>query len=304
MTESNSSPERLRIAVAIATTGRRQVLSKTVEVLARQTRLPDILILCPVKDSDVDLESLKRFPAPTRVVTGAAGLPAQRNLLLSAATDADIIVFFDDDFFAEPNYLANLEIIFIGYSDVVAVSGECLEDGATGPGLSIEEGEEILQYKAPTYVSSEQLTNAYATYGCNMSFRLDTIRRNGLLFDENLPLYGWQEDIDFSRRLARYGRAIGSEKLLGVHLGIKTGRTSGVRLGYSQIANPIYLLRKGTVTPDYVRSLILRNLAANLVRTLHPEPWIDRKGRLKGNALALVDLATGRLSPKRILELS
>jgi hypothetical protein len=186
---------------------------------------------------------------------------------------------------------------------VVAVTGECLEDGAKGPGLSIEEGEEILQSKAKTYAGSEQPINSYGSYGCNMAFRLYTIRRNELLFDENLPLYGWQEDIDFSRRLARHGRAISSEKLLGVHLGIKTGRTSGVRLGYSQIANPIYLLRKGTVTSNYVRSLIWRNIAANLVRTLRPEPWIDRKGRLRGNVIALVDLATGRLSPRRILEL-
>ncbi len=283
--------------------GRRAVLAKTIDILARQTYLPASLIICPVKDSDIDLELLKRFPAPTRIVTGATGLPAQRNLLLSAAADADIIIFFDDDFFAEHNYLANLAILFAKYPDVVAVSGECLEDGALGPGLSIEEGEEILRSKAKTYVGSEQPTSAYGTYGCNMAFRLDTIRRNELLFDENLPLYGWQEDIDFSRRLARHGRAIGSKKLLGVHLGIKTARTSGVRLGYSQIANPIYLLRKGTVTSEYVRSLIWRNMTANLLRTLRPEPWIDRKGRLKGNVIALLDLATGRLAPRRILEL-
>jgi len=38
-------------------------------------------------------------------------------------------------------------------------------------------------------------------------------------------------------------------------------------------------------------------------RSFHPEPWIDRKGRLKGNLLALVDMAIGRISPHRILQL-
>jgi GT2 family glycosyltransferase len=303
MTEDSISAKPLRIIVGIATAGRREVLTKTIELLARQTCLPATLIICPVRTDDVNLELLEQFPAPTRIVTGATGSSAQRNLLLSAAGDADIIAFFDDDFFAERNYLANLETLFLRYPDVVAVSGECLEDGAPGPGLSIKEGEEILHSKAKTFAGSEQPTNTYGTYGCNMSFRLDTIRRNDLLFDENLPLYGWQEDIDFSRRLARYGRMISSQKLLGVHLGIKIGRTSGVRLGYSQIANPIYLLRKGTVTSEYVRSLLWRNITANLLRTLRPEPWIDRKGRLKGNVIALIDLATGRLSPRRILEL-
>jgi GT2 family glycosyltransferase len=303
MTNENFSAKPLRMVVGIATAGRREVLSKTIEILARQTSLPAGLIICPSKADDVDPVLLKQFPAPTRTVMGATGSSVQRNLLLSAASDADIIVFFDDDFFAEREYLANLETLFLRYPDVVAVSGECVEDGAAGPGLSIEEGEEILQSTSTTFVDSERPTEAFGTYGCNMSFRLDVVRRNELQFDENLPLYGWQEDIDFSRRLARYGRMISSKKLLGVHLGIKTGRTSGVRLGYSQIANPIYLLRKGTVTWKYVRSLVWRNIAANLLRAWHPEPWIDRKGRLKGNFIALIDLAKGRLSPRRILEL-
>jgi hypothetical protein len=42
---------------------------------------------------------------------------------------------------------------------------------------------------------------------------------------------------------------------------------------------------------------------ANLARSLYPEPWVDRKGRLKGNAMALMDLVIGRISPRRILQL-
>src|SRR6266702_4434472 len=104
-------------------------------------------------------------------------------------------------------------------------------------------------------------------------------------------------------RISRYtaGRKISIFR--GVHLGIKYGRTSGVRFGYSQIANPIYLIRKGTMSWQHAKMLMWRNLAANLVRSFHPEPWIDRKGRLKGNLLALVDMAIGRISPHRILQL-
>ena len=41
----------------------------------------------------------------------------------------------------------------------------------------------------------------------------------GMRFDENLPLYGWQEDIDFTRRLGRHGRQVSTGAVTGVHLG-------------------------------------------------------------------------------------
>jgi hypothetical protein len=49
--------------------------------------------------------------------------------------------------------------------------------------------------------------------------------------------------------------------------------------------------------------LMWRNIAANIARSFFPEPWVDRKGRLKGNLLALIDIARGRDSPGRILQL-
>jgi hypothetical protein len=295
--------QQLIIAVGVATVGRREVLAKMTDFLARQTRLPDHLVICPVAPGDVDTEALERFPAPTLVVSGPIGLPAQRNRILSAIPEADIIVFFDDDFFSDPSYLSNLETIFLANPDVVAITGYLLADGAKGPGLSVEEGFEIVQAGAQSAPDNTPLVDFYGAYGCNMSFRLEPVRRQRILFDENLPLYGWQEDIDFALRLAPHGRVTKSEALRGVHLGIKVGRTSGVRFGYSQIANPIYLIRKGTMSWKHARMLMWRNLAANLVRSFYPEPWVDRRGRLKGNVLALIDMVLGRISPSRILQL-
>jgi GT2 family glycosyltransferase len=140
-----------------------------------------------------------------------------------------------------------------------------------------------------------------ALYGCNLTVRLAAAE--GIRFDEALPLYGWQEDVDFSYQLGRKGLLVHTNKLAGVHLGAKGGRTSGRRLGYSQIANPVYLLRKRTIPRRLAWRLMLRNLAANLVRSVWPEPYVDRAGRLRGNLAALADLAAGSLHPERILEL-
>jgi hypothetical protein len=295
--------EKLNIVVGIATSGRREILAQTIALLAAQSRLPDALVICPVVAEDIDDLSLKEFPRPTRVVSGPRGLPAQRNKILSVVTDADIIVFFDDDFFADARYLENLEVIFLDHLDVVATTGDLLADGAKGPGLSVKAGLQILQSVANSSNSGGDISDCYGTYGCNMAFRLKPIVDHNIVFDENLPLYGWQEDIDFSRRVRPYGRIVRSQTLRGVHLGIKLGRTSGIRFGYSQIANPVYLIRKGSMSWRHAAKLIWRNLAANLLRSVYPEPWIDRKGRLKGNCLAIVDIAIGRISPGRILQL-
>jgi glycosyltransferase involved in cell wall biosynthesis len=291
----------LKIAVGIATAGRREILAEATKFLKLQKRLPDFLIVCPLPSDDIDRAMFDQFPAQTTVVCGPTGLCAQRNMILSAALDADIIVFFDDDFLADPEYLANLETIFLANPDITASTGHLLADGANGPGLSVKEGLEILRSARHEYVC--EFEKRFGTYGCNMAFRMRPIRANKIRFDENLPLYGWQEDIDFSLRQAPFGRTIKSNRLLGVHLGVKSGRTSGVRFGYSQIANPIYLSQKGTMSRKHARMLMWRNIAANIVRSIYPEPWIDRKGRLKGNLIALADMITSKLSPLRILQL-
>ena len=76
-----------------------------------------------------------------------------------------------------------------------------------------------------------------------------------LRFDEGLPLYGWQEDIDFAARVARQGGALArTDAFAGVHCGVKTARSRGLPIGYSQVANPLYLVRKGTMRPRATRS--------------------------------------------------
>ena len=295
------APSPLRIAVGIATAGRRDIVRQTIGLFRRQTRLPDVLVACPLASDKISDNDFSDFPFPVIVTSGPVGLCAQRNAILAKVADCDVVVFFDDDFLAEPHYLEQLEKIFQAEPHVAAVTGKMLADDVTGPGLTVAQGLKILE--SNVQVGSGTLEQVFGLYGCNMAYRMRYIRDNKLKFDENLPLYGWQEDIDFSLQVAPFGRLVKSDLLMGVHLGVKAGRTSGVRLGYSQIANPVYLSKKGTMSWQHARKLISRNIAANLARSLYPEPWIDRHGRLKGNLLALIDLLRGKASPARILQL-
>ncbi|MDE2335287.1 MAG: glycosyltransferase [Rhodospirillales bacterium] len=293
-----------RLAVAIPTVGRPAILAETLCELDGQLRLPDEVLICPTSPADLPCALTSR--APLRIIAlpegTTPGASLQRNVMLDATT-SDIIVFLDDDFFPARAYLAAVEAAFTGNPGLVAATGTVLADGATGPGLTAA--------AARARLALDQAANAPAggdapvagTYGCNMAFRVTTVRQHGLRFDENLPLYSWQEDNDFSRRLSRHGRILRLAGARGVHLGHKGGKTSGVRFGYSQVANFAYLVRKGSVPAGVAVRHILRNLAANIAHAPSPEPWVDRRGRLRGNLLALADLLHGRCDPRRILSL-
>jgi GT2 family glycosyltransferase len=290
----------INMTVAIATTGRPAILAQTLERLGRQSRAADAIIVCPAREEDI-ARSLMRSEHDIVVVHGNPGLPAQRNTLLSAAQAADVLVFFDDDFFPEDTYLEAAEDLFRRRTDVVMATGTVIADGILGPGLSPDEARRYLVEVAP--IATEQLEDVYNGYGCNMSLRMSAVHALGITFDEALPLYGWLEDVDFSRRLASAGRIVRSNLLRGVHLGHKAGRSSGVRLGYSQIANPLYMVRKGTMARGRAYKQIGRNVLANALKTLRPEPWVDRKGRLIGNLRGAVDAMRGQLNPGQILKL-
>lgn len=289
----------MNIAIGIATAGRRDVLSATIGQLAKQTRLPDCLYVCPASPDDLDVSCLETFPAPYEVVNGPRGLTCQRNAIMRRAEAANLIIFFDDDFLADPSYLAETERLFVDQPDIVVATGHVLADGILGPGLSVEEGLVVLRDALPA-PALETLTSTYNGYGCNMAVRLELAVKNAIEFDEKLPLYGWWEDVDFCRRLSPFGRICRSDRLRGVHLGSKNGRTPGKRLGYSQVANLLYLNSKGSISRRVAFKRIAMNVAANFGCSLFPEPWVDRRGRLVGNLTAFAHLLNGTLSPTNI----
>ncbi|BCP52437.1 glycosyl transferase [Kaistia sp. 32K] len=286
--------EKLRVAVVIATHGRPDALAGVVERLDRQTVKPDsIWISCA---SIADAGALVHRP-DINVIVAPAGLPRQRNAALrQIGPDTGIVVFFDDDFVPHPRWIEMTELRFRVNPDVVAVTGHVIADGIKGPGLTLEEADTLLASLDGRGI--DWLHENYSPYGCNMAFRYSAIA--DLYFDERLVLYGWLEDRDFGGALAkRGGRMLKLGAACGVHLGIKQGRVSGRRLGYSQIVNPIYLHRKGTMTLGSLMRHIAGNFGSNLIGTFVPEPYIDRFGRLRGNLLGFANVLVGNVRPER-----
>jgi GT2 family glycosyltransferase len=294
-----AADRRLRIAVVIATTGRPHTSRLTIDRLERQSRRPDRILVVGVTPADI--AELHQAKLSTEAYLAPKGSSCQRNHALDIlGGSADLVFFFDDDFLAADDYLAHGEALFLAHPDIVGVTGRLIADGAKGPGIGFAEAEAMIAADAARD-HGVAVRPRRALYGCNMVLRGAAIGE--LRFDENLPLYAWQEDIDFSARVGTRGRLVDCASMAGVHMGEKVGRTSGRRLGYSQVANPVYLLAKGTIDPDEVWRVMPRYVMANLFRSLNPEPWIDRRGRLVGNMLAFRDYLTGRLDPRRILDM-
>jgi len=53
----------------------------------------------------------------------------------------------------------------------------------------------------------------------------------------------------------------------------------------------------------YASRLATRNFAANLVKSIRPESYVDRRSRLRGNLIGIFHLMIGRLTPEYILEM-
>lgn len=290
----SSKPAAPRVAVVIATRGRAEVAAATVEhLLATQTLLPNTVIVSCVHRGDAG--ALADNPAVT-IVTGPMGLAAQRNTALSHLRgQAEIVAFFDDDFIADKNWLAAAAATFRDESQVVGFTGRVVADGITGPAIAFDVGKHLVE---TALACDWNWIEPYSPYGCNMAFRTSAI--GDIRFDERLVLYGWLEDRDFGAAVAKGGgRLVKSADAVGLHMGVKGGRVSGERLGYSQIANPIYLMLKGTMSPKRVVTHIGGNMLSNFGKALRPEPFVDRRGRARGNLLAILDVLRGKIQPER-----
>lgn len=290
----------MKLVVIIPTTGRETQVHRLLGHIERQQRSPDEVIVSASDDTHAEEYQAANFIVS--YVYGKKGSSAQRNRAIERVLDtSDVITFFDDDFLPADNYLNLVEAAFEHDPEFAVVMGHVVEDGARTAGLSFEQGLATLRAAEANFHPEPRMRDHVGAYGCNMSMRSRLIR--DLRFDERLVLYGWQEDIDFTSQLRRRGRVVGFNTIIGVHLGLKIGRVSGVRFGYSQLVNPVYLIRKGTVPATFAIKLMARNIAANVARSFWPEPWIDRRGRLWGNLLAACHLMRRRIEPEYILKI-
>ena len=87
----------MKLVVIVPTVGRKEIVTRTLHHLERQTRPPNEVIVSAPDRSHVEPFLATRYPVS--YVFGKKGLCAQRNRALDRALGRfDIVTFFDDDF--------------------------------------------------------------------------------------------------------------------------------------------------------------------------------------------------------------
>jgi hypothetical protein len=280
-----------RVAVGVATRGRPEFVRLVVEHLRLQTLRPAKILIACVEAADV--EGLDAAPDLV-VIASQPGLTLQRNVILDRLSgDCEFVVFFDDDFFPQREWLARAIAAFEARPEVACITGHVIANGVCGQVLSAQDAFERLAPVRPD--DHDWVDENISPYGCNMAFRRSAIR--ALRFDERLVHYGWLEDRDFGAQVERQGgRLVRLGAALGVHLGVASGRMSDRRLGYAQIANPLHLLFKRTMSPRLFALRVLTDLASNALKAPRSRA---RRARLAGNLIAIAEALVGLCMPER-----
>ncbi|HEY3597819.1 MAG TPA: glycosyltransferase family A protein, partial [Paraburkholderia sp.] len=217
--------------VIVATKGRAVETATLFDFLFEQDARPDAVYVVGAEPADLPDVAAHPLAAHARVkllLSKAPGLTVQRNvgiaeLLRDLEHEDDrelwFAAFFDDDFRPHRGWLSQCDALFTEAPGVIGMTGQVLADGVRGRGLSEADA---LKYLSGAYEPQEHWASGdtrrplNSAYGCNMAF-VERVVRN-CKFDEALPLYGWQEDQDYTSQALRLGEFVYEPNCLGVHL--------------------------------------------------------------------------------------
>jgi GT2 family glycosyltransferase len=293
------------VSIVIASKGRPDVLSETIESLHQQTLKPAKIIVVVPSSEDLPTKPLGN---DVSYLVGFHGLTLQRNRGIETIPNTvKYVGCFDDDVELRSDYLEQAVAFMDANVSVMGISGRILADG----GISRREAEELIaSHKLDGHSRGRFFSRGkhHILYGCNMIIRRAVL--NYEPFDENLPFYSYGEDYDMSMRLERYGLVGKFDGCIGVHLATPGGRVRELLRGYSFVANNWYFLKKRVVhlplVLAWLRFVLIcvgKTILISLWNLIRGDRSLDWSGRLKGHLLAVTDIFAGRCHPERIKQL-
>ncbi len=304
---NNLSGQRVvqSVGVIIPTLGRREIVGATICSLALRRTIPSVVIVVGVDEKDLPVLP-KELPFEVRLlISPTKGSAIQRNFgIEKLPSSIEFAAFLDDDMEVHDHYCEEIENVFQTAPEVAGFSGCIIANGSIDRASArqlldnhqIAEGMPVFGFYPKRWPGF---------YGCAMNVRKRWLDREK--FDEQLPLYAIGEDCELGFRLSRHGSVGGSARCPVVHLAVSSGRISEVGYGYAQIINFLYFANKGVGFPKvstYFEKLIrlpLTNLFFSLFPFMEKRRNIDRKGRFRGNILAICDVARGEIKPMNLI---
>lgn len=208
MTDANKPQPR--ISVLVCTRNRGAYIGKCLRAIL-QSKVQDMELLV-IDQSDgaetrdvvlaIDDPRLRYLGTPTR------GLSRARNIGIEAS-HGPIVLFTDDDNYAEPDWVEKMLKQFDEDPKRDAVYGRVMAYGKGGEGTTCPTIMESMEAKQVDGIPSERVQSAVG-HGNNMAFRRRCFEKHGLFLEwlgAGTPMTG-AEDTDFSFRLMRAGARI------------------------------------------------------------------------------------------------
>jgi GT2 family glycosyltransferase len=268
----------MSVAIIIPSFGRRAMLEETLHDLFTHIGKDDKIVVITCRDEDSP-----SFTWPNLVsISGRRGSSCQRNSgldFLKQGSDVfRAILFIDDDVVLAPEFLRNLANYHSTYPAAAGFTCHLIADGAVSHEIPRIEAHELASKWRQTS-DMESFIPATSPY---VAFSIKGDLIGELRFDERLAEYGFMEDWDFFARLRGYGDTGYAANCGLVHLATGAGRTSHRKFGFSQITNPLYLTKKGSLPSKECLKHLCTAVAANFAGIYIS----SRRQRLIGNFLA------------------
>jgi GT2 family glycosyltransferase len=284
-------------SVIITSKDRPAILAETIQTLLRQSHSPESILVVVDKPSDMD-----DLPEGCRAMIFSGSLTAKRNAGMGKVpASSSLVLFVDDDVELHRDYALFACELFGSHREIVAASGNALVDAPIPRANAVA----ILKEAKIPERSFKGCGKDSVLYGCNMIMRREVVLQER--FDETLPLYSFGEDYEISIRLRRHGLVGRFSTGLLVHLKAFSGRLNRKRLAWSIIANNWYFVRKGSShLPPHLAYLRFAWTLFYIGREQLQLDLREKNSRFPGTRgilLAIRHLLTGKLHPRRLLEL-
>ena len=205
-----TNPPSLRISVLVCTRNRGSYIGKCLHAIL-QSKIQDMeLLVIDQSDGDetrqavlaIDDPRLRYLSTPTR------GLSRARNIGIEAS-NAPIVLFTDDDNYAEPDWVEKVLEQFAKDPRREAVYGRVMAYGKGGEGMTCPTIMEVMEPREVQGLGRERIQGSVG-HGNNMAFRRECFVKHGLFLEwlgAGTPMTGG-EDTDFSFRMLRAGARV------------------------------------------------------------------------------------------------
>lgn len=279
------------LSVIIATRNRYKVIKHLHENLINQIRKPDEIIIVDASDDpNSGYDWFQDSWTLKFLFSDEASSTKQRNMGIDMLdAKSEIVAFIDDDVILNNDFFYLIEMIYQKDSEkVIAGLG----------GFVIGEDEDYGPFnKKPVIISGMELYDTKSLYGCNMTFRKDITGK--IKFDENLTLYAFLEDQDYSLAANQYGKVVRTKQAKLKHLRVNEGRISEKKFGFALLGNTYYVMKKHHEPDVKIYVNLGKQICIRFIRAI----FIKKSRHIfEGSLIALIQIFSGKFSPQNIIK--